>query len=161
MMPSGGHLKPGVLAAHLRIPSEENPARVLPAYVDVEAPESGVWYQVELLTQQGRRGFRCRVISKRHDVLNPDEPQLPVLLRLVQQELRLEQVDRAAVSDEGGVAVVESHRAEWERLQARGELNRPAGAHGRIEVMERRDQPAEPRDLARSRGAGGRRRVRR
>src|SRR3954467_9052429 len=83
--------------AHLRIPRRENPTRIVPAHPDVHTPNPELGYSAEPLTQQRWRIRRRRNIREWDDVLHPDEPEFPVLLRLVEQQLGLEQIDHALV----------------------------------------------------------------
>src|SRR5690349_2697712 len=106
------HLTSGrVGTTHLGIPGTEDPARIFATHPDVEAPDAELRYLSERVPQQRRWGSAGRVVGEWHDVLHPNEPQLTVLLRLVEQELGLDDVDRTPVLNERHVAVVEAHRS--------------------------------------------------
>src|SRR4051812_42506762 len=88
-----------VVAVHVGVPRSEDATRVVATDPDVQSPEAELGHLGELLTQQlgWRRGRG--MIGEGHDVLHSYEPELPVLLRLKQQELGLEQRDPAAIVD--------------------------------------------------------------
>jgi hypothetical protein len=134
------------------------PLRVMLPRIDVEHPQVERRVVQELLPEQGGRGFPRSAYRERDDVLETDEAEPSVLLRLVEDDFRLIHCD--FVVHEGRVQQMASHAAVRRVFQADGTRHRMTHQHrvtrrlGLLDPLEGRGRAAQQRELLVQRSSG-------